>query len=74
MGTGGLEVYGNSSPKVKYSNIFENPFAVQSFSSLQVDARHNYWGQQEPDKSLFIGDVNYEKWSKVPMPEAFDLK
>lgn len=74
MGTGGIEVYGSSSPKMRRNNIFDNPFAVQSFSSLQVDARENYWGKESPDKSLFIGDVNYGEWSKEPLEEAFDLK
>ena len=71
-GTGAVECYGNSAPEIHRNNIYQNPFAVQSFSSLYVDARENWWGQAVPDPGLFIGQVNSDGALESPVSEAFD--
>jgi parallel beta-helix repeat protein len=71
-GTGAIECYGRSAPKINHNNIYRNPFAIQSFSTLYVDARENWWGSSPPDPDLFIGQVNSAGALKSPVPGAFD--
>jgi parallel beta-helix repeat protein len=71
-GTGAIECYGNSAPEIHRNNIYQNPFAIQSFSSLYVDARENWWGKAPVDPGLFIGQVNSDGALQSPVSEAFD--
>jgi hypothetical protein len=71
-GTGAIECYGNSAPEIHRNNIYQNPFAIQSFSSLYVDARENWWGKAPADPELFIGQVNSDDALQSPVSEAFD--
>ncbi len=71
LGTGGVVALQTSRPKFQRNNFLENPFAVQSFSSIYLDARENWWGSSPPKESLFIGEVNYGSWLEAPEKGAF---
>jgi hypothetical protein len=49
--------------------------AIQSFSSLYIDARQNWWGKSPPDMRMIFGDpeknVNIRPWLERPEPDAF---
>jgi parallel beta-helix repeat protein len=70
-GTGALVVLGGARPKVHRSNFRENDFAVQSHSSIFIDARENWWGASPPSESLFLGQMNLKPWLEKPESEAF---
>jgi parallel beta-helix repeat protein len=70
-GTGALVALGGARPKVHRSNFRENDFAVQSHSSIYMDARENWWGGSPPSESLFLGQMNLKPWLEKPEPEAF---
>jgi hypothetical protein len=70
-GTGALVALGGARPKVHRSNFRENDFAVQSHSSIFMDARENWWGASPPPESLFLGQMNLRPWLEKPEPEAF---
>ena len=71
-GTGAIECVGMSRPKISYNNIVENAVAIQAFSSILVDARHNWWGKAPPDAALIWGEnINFEPWLEAPEGQAF---
>jgi hypothetical protein len=72
LGTGAIESYGHSAPVIHRNNIYSNPFAIQSSSTIYVDARENWWGSSPPDPGLFIGQVDTSGALESPMPKAFD--
>ena len=71
LGTGGLVVLGTARPRLTRNNFSNNPFAVQSSSSIYLDAKENWWGSSPPKESLFLGAVNYGSWLESPETEAF---
>ncbi len=71
LGTGAVVALGAARPKMNRNNFLDNPFAVQSFSSIYMDARENWWGASPPPESLFLGEINYKPWLNTPEPEAF---
>jgi hypothetical protein len=70
-GTGAIIALGSARPKISRNNFQENPFAIQSQSSIYLDARENWWGGTPPPESLFLGDINLKPWLERPEPEAF---
>ncbi len=70
-GTGAIVALGSARPKIYRNNFQENPFAIQSQSSIFLDARENWWGGSPPPESLFLGDINLKPWLERPEPEAF---
>jgi hypothetical protein len=60
-----------SAPRIHYNNFLNNPFAIQSFSKIQIDARNNWWGTNPPDESLFIGNVSYRPWLETYIIKAY---
>jgi hypothetical protein len=70
-GTGAIVALGSARPKIYRNNFQENPFAIQSQSSIFLDARENWWGGTPPPESLFLGDINLKPWLERPEPEAF---
>jgi len=68
LGTGAVVALGTARPKMNRNNFIHNPFAVQSFSSIYMDARENWWGSSPPKESLFLGEIDYKPW--LPAPEA----
>jgi parallel beta-helix repeat protein len=74
VGTGGIECFGMSKPKINYNNIVDNSVGIQAFSSILIDARHNWWGMVPPDGSLIWGEnVNFEPWLEAPEEMAFAI-
>ena len=71
LGTGAVVALGAARPKMNRNNFLDNPFAVQSFSSIYMDARENWWGASPPPESLFLGEINYKPWLNTPEAEAF---
>ena len=70
-GTGALVVLGAARPRVNRNNFQENHFAIQSHSTIYIDARENWWGASPPPESHFLGEVNLKPWLERPEPEAF---
>ncbi len=74
LGTGAVVASGNARPKMNRNNFIDNPFAVQSFSSIYMDARENWWGSSPPKESLFLGEINYKPWLDTPEAGAFQRR
>jgi parallel beta-helix repeat protein len=75
QGEGAIRCVGMSKPVINYNNFVDNSVAVQSFSSIYIDARHNWWGADPPDKNQIWGtNVNIEPWLTEPEKKAFTLK
>ncbi|MBN2255485.1 MAG: DUF799 family lipoprotein [Deltaproteobacteria bacterium] len=75
QGEGAIRCVGMSKPVVNYNNFVKNSVAVQSFSSIYIDARHNWWGSDPPDKNQIWGtNINIDPWLKGPEKKAFTLK
>ncbi len=72
FGTGAIESFGHCAPKIRHNNIYRNPFAIQNFSMIYVDARENWWGSSPPETDLFIGQVDISGALDGPVAEAFD--
>jgi parallel beta-helix repeat protein len=70
-GTGAIFCKALSAPRIHYNNFLNNPFAIQSFSKIQIDARNNWWGTNPPDESLFIGNVSYRPWLETYIIKAY---
>jgi hypothetical protein len=58
-GLGALVIEGEGLAPIIRNNIFKNnnPFQVQSYTSMQIDLTGNFWGTSEPEEALFLGDV-----------------
>jgi parallel beta-helix repeat protein len=74
LGTGAVVALGNARPKMNRNNFIDNPFAVQSSSSIYMDARENWWGSSPPKESLFLGEINYKPWLNAPEAGAFQRR
>ncbi len=74
-GEGAVKCVGTSRPLIQRNNFEKNEVAIQSFSSLYIDARNNWWGKSPPDMRMIFGDpeknVNISPWLVKPEPEAF---
>jgi len=72
LGSGGIECVGLAKPKINYNNFSENTVAIQAFSTIFIDAKHNYWGSAPPNKDAIFGvNINIEPWLEAPEGEAF---
>ena len=71
FGTGAIVALGTSRPKINQNHFLENPFAIQSFSSIYLDARENWWGSSPPNPLLFLGEINYKSWLDSPATGVF---
>ncbi len=75
LGEGGIKCVGMSRPKINYNNFINNTVAIQVFSTIQIDARHNWWGGNPPDKNIIWGDnINIKPWLETPEKKAFSGK
>ena len=49
--------------------------AIQTRSTIYIDARHNWWGSTPPDASYIFGDldrnINIKPWLTAPEEKAF---
>lgn len=74
LGMGGLLVEGTGiAPRIRQT-VFDNnqPFQVQSYTPVQLDLSHNYWGHPNPPEGWFLGhDL---KWQPVltEVPQGCD--
>jgi hypothetical protein len=70
-GTGAIVALGTSRPQISQNHFLENAFAIQSFSSIYLDARENWWGSSPPNPLLFLGEINYKSWLDSPAAGVF---
>jgi hypothetical protein len=56
----------------------DNEVAIQTRSTIYIDARHNWWGKSPPDGGMIFGDfernININPWLKRPEEKAFQEK
>ncbi len=72
QGEGAITCVGSANPKIFQNNFLANTVAIQSFSSIYIDARHNWWGKTPPDPKIFWGEnINIKPWLEKENPDAF---
>ena len=73
QGEGAITCVGSANPKIFQNNFIGNTVAIQSFSSIYIDARYNWWGVAPPDPKLFwLGEnINTKPWLEKENPDAF---
>jgi len=75
LGTGGIECVGMAKPQIHHNNFLENAVAIQSFSTIYIDARHNFWGKVPPDDTVIWGEnINIKPWLETPDMDAFSCE
>ncbi|HUH66857.1 MAG TPA: GNA1162 family protein [Syntrophales bacterium] len=75
MGEGAIKCVGMSNPVIHNNNFIDNTVAIQTFSSIYIDARNNWWGTRKPDQNMIWGDfdknINIKPWLAAPESGAF---
>jgi hypothetical protein len=75
LGEGAIKCVGMSKPVINNNNFIDNPVAIQTFSSIYIDARNNWWGSAPPDQNLIWGDleknINIKPWLESLEIKAF---
>jgi parallel beta-helix repeat protein len=75
LGEGAIKCVGMSNPVIHNNNFINNTVAIQTFSSIYIDARNNWWGTSKPDHNLIWGDleknINIKPWLEAPESRAF---
>jgi len=72
QGEGAITCVGSANPKIFQNNFVANTVAIQSFSSIYIDARHNWWGASPPDPKIFWGEnINIKPWLEKENPDTF---
>ena len=78
QGEGAIKCVGMSNPVIRNSNFSDNAVAIQTFSSIYIDARQNWWGKSPPDLNQIWGDleknINIKPWLEAPAEQAFSEK
>jgi hypothetical protein len=70
-GEGAIVCFGRANPKIFYNNFIDNVWAIQSVSSIYIDARNNWWGSSPPDMKLIWGEnINIKPWLKKENPNG----
>jgi parallel beta-helix repeat protein len=71
-GEGAIRTVGASQPKIFQNNFLDNAVALQSFSSLHIDASHKWWGASPPGPKMIWGDnITIHPWLEKENPDAF---
>ncbi len=71
-GEGAIVCFGRANPKIFQNNFIDNAWAIQSVSSIYIDARNNWWGASPPDMKIIWGEnINIKPWLKKENPAAF---
>ncbi|MDO9558957.1 MAG: DUF799 family lipoprotein [Syntrophales bacterium] len=74
-GEGAITCVGMSNPSIHHNNFVENEVAIQTRSTIYIDARNNWWGSAPPDTSYIFGDldrnINIKPWLDAPEGKAF---
>jgi hypothetical protein len=77
-GEGAVTSVGLSNPAIHYNNFMDNEVAIQTRSTIYIDARNNWWGKSPPDGGMIFGDlernININPWLKRPEEKAFQEK
>jgi len=74
-GEGAIRCVGMSKPVIHHNNFENNSIAIQSFSSIHIDARLNWWGSDPPDRNIIWGtNINIEPWLPATEEKAFPVK
>ena len=74
-GEGALKCVGMANPKINFNNFSNNTVAIQSFSTIYIDARNNWWGTNPPDQNMIWGDnINIKPWLEKEEHQAFPGK
>lgn len=72
QGEGAITCVGAANPKIFQNNFIDNTVAIQSFSSIHIDARHNWWGASPPDSKIIWGEnINIRPCLDKENPDAF---
>lgn len=72
QGEGAIKCVGMANPKINFNNFNGNTVAIQSFSSIHIDARNNWWGSNPPDQNMIWGDnINTKPWLEKEADNAF---
>ncbi|MEN6468372.1 MAG: GNA1162 family protein [Smithella sp.] len=72
QGEGAITCVGAANPKIFQNNFIGNAVAIQSFSTIYIDARNNWWGKAPPDPKIFWGEnINTKPWLLKENPDAF---
>ncbi|MGO9137675.1 MAG: GNA1162 family protein [Syntrophales bacterium] len=78
LGEGAIKCVGMSNPVIHNNNFIGNTVAIQTFSSIYIDARKNWWGSSRPDQNIIWGDldknININPWLEAPESKAFAEK
>jgi hypothetical protein len=71
-GEGAIKCVGMANPKINFNNFAGNTVAIQSFSTIYIDARNNWWGASPPDSNMIWGDnINIKPWLEKEEDKAF---
>jgi len=71
-GEGAITAVGMSNPLIHNNNFLENAVAVQTFSSIYIDARNNWWGESPPNRDRIWGiNINIDPWLASPEKRVF---
>jgi hypothetical protein len=74
-GEGAITSVGMSNPAIHHNNFVENEVAIQTRSTIYIDARNNWWGSAPPDTGYIFGDlernINIRPWLEAPEVKAF---
>ncbi|MEN6374206.1 MAG: GNA1162 family protein [Smithella sp.] len=71
-GEGAVKSVGMANPRINFNNFSGNTVAIQSFSTIYIDARNNWWGADPPDQNMIWGDnINIKPWLTKKEPKAF---
>lgn len=77
-GEGAIKSVGMSRPLIKNNNFINNEVAVQTFSTIYIDASNNWWGRNPPDLNVIWGDpdknIRIKPWLTSPEKQAFSEK
>jgi parallel beta-helix repeat protein len=77
-GEGAVTCVGRSNPSIHHNNFLDNEVAIQTHSTIYIDARNNWWGKDPPDTSYIFGDldrnINIKPWLIAPEAKAFQEK
>jgi hypothetical protein len=64
-----------SNPAIHYNSFTDNEIAIQTRSTIYIDARHNWWGKDPPDPTMIFGDpeknINIRPWLPAPDNRVF---
>jgi len=75
QGEGAIKCVGNANPKIFNNNFISNTWAIQSQSSIYIDARNNWWGGSPPDQNMIFGEnINIKPWLNKKEGSAFQEK